>query len=455
VRNDEAEMSSLQTFHVARPDGKGTELLERETLALVLAGGNGTRLGALTRSECKPALPFAGKYRTIDFSLSNCVHSGIRRIAVLTQYEAQTLLGHIEQAWSFLPRQLGEFVDPWPAQQRSGTQRYGGTADALHRNLDLIRSLGPRLVLVLAGDHVYRMDYRAMLERHVNTSADVTVACVPVPRVEAPAFGIPTVSPGGRIRHFVEKPPLEHLPADAARVRASMGVYVFSLDYLCDRLAQDALDVNSAHDIGRNILPRAVNLDRVYAHDFVDPVTGAAEFWRDVGTLDSYWQAHMEVLEPSIAGRLFDARRPIFTHRRNLAPPVLPAGATGMVAGALVSDGCTIADARIRHSVLGHEVRVGAGSHIEHCVVLPGTTIGRNCRLQRAIIDRGCHVPDGTIVGRDATRDGERFHVSEGGIVLVTSEALAQSVAERDYPPAAFYPLVAVHAHERSARAGL
>jgi glucose-1-phosphate adenylyltransferase len=421
-------MSSLQKL---RPEGHGvaaSRLLERDTLALVLAGGNGTRLGALTRSSCKPALPFAGRYRTIDFSLSNCVHSGIRRIAVLTQYKAQTLIGHIEQAWSFLPRQLGEFVDLWPAQQRSGAQWYRGTADALHQNLDLIRSLRPRLVLVLAGDHVYRMDYRPMLERHVATGADVTVACVPVPRCEASSFGVPTVGSDARIRHFVEKPSPEQLPANAQPVRASMGVYVFSLDYLCERLSHDARDVTSAHDIGRNILPAAVTRDRVYAYDFVDPSTGAAEFWRDVGTLDSYWLAHMEVLEPSIAGWLFDANRPVFTHQRPLAPTVLAAGSTSRFSGALVGEGCGVDEAHIHQSVLGHEVRVGAGSRIEHCVILPGTTIGRDCRLRRAIIDSGCHIPDGTVIGWDSVRDAERFHVSQGGIALVTSDTLPGQV---------------------------
>jgi len=375
--------------------------LARETVALILAGGNGTRLGELTRWQCKPAVPFAGHFRNIDFTLSNCVNSGVRRVAVLTQYKAQSLINHIGAGWSFLAKPLGEFVEVWPAQQRLHTSWYVGTADAVHQNLDLLIAQRSRYTLVLAGDHVYKMDYRRLLEQHVATGADVTVACVPVPVEEAASFGVLGVDERQRVRSFIEKPQPSSLGLSPQRtVLASMGVYVFNTSYLKQQLERDAADAGSTHDFGRDILPRAVRDQHVAAYSFV-AADGQPGYWRDVGTLDAYWQAHMELLVPEPPIELYDPAWPILTSPEQLPPARLlnGAGRHGSVANSLLAGGVVVRGATVTNSVLAGNVHVSEGTVLDEAVVLPGARIGANCRLRRVIIDAGMEIPDGVSAG--------------------------------------------------------
>lgn len=374
--------------------------LSRETLALVLAGGNGSRLGDLTRWHCKPAISFAGHYRNIDFTLSNCVHSGVRRIAVLTQFKAQTLLNHIAGGWNFLAKPLGEFIEVWPAQQRIHKGWYAGTADAVHQNIDQILAQRNRYTLVLAGDHIYKMDYRELLARHARTGADVTVACVPIPVEQASAFGILGADTQQRVRSFIEKPRPETLSAAQTSVLASMGVYVFTTDYLVERLQRDAKLTESTHDFGADILPSAVREDHVVAHPFVDGA-GQPAYWRDVGTLQAYWHSHMELLLPEPPIDLSDPSWPIMTLPEQLPPARLlfDSPRQGMVANSLLAGGVVVRKAEVTNSVLASNVQVGEGSIVEEAVVLPNARIGSNCRLRRVIVASGMHVPDGTVSG--------------------------------------------------------
>jgi glucose-1-phosphate adenylyltransferase len=390
--------------------------LARETVALILAGGNGTRLGELTRWQCKPAVPFAGHFRNIDFTLSNCVNSGVRRVAVLTQYKAQSLINHIGAGWNFLAKPLGEFVEVWPAQQRLHTSWYVGTADAVHQNLDLLIAQRSRYTLVLAGDHVYKMDYRRLLEQHVATGADVTVACVPVPVEESGSFGVLGVDERQRVRSFIEKPQPSSLGLSTQRtVLASMGVYVFNTSYLKQQLERDAADAGSAHDFGRDILPRAVRDHHVSAYSFVD-TDGQPGYWRDVGTLDAYWQAHMELLVPEPPIELYDPAWPILTSPEQLPPARLlnGAGRYGSVANSLLAGGVVVRGATVTNSVLAGNVHVSEGTVLDEAIVLPGARIGANCRLRRVIIDAGMEIPDGVSAGwlpaatMDSIRTGAR-----------------------------------------------
>jgi glucose-1-phosphate adenylyltransferase len=380
----------------------GTETgLARDTVALILAGGNGTRLGELTRWQCKPAIPFGGHFRNIDFTLSNCVNSGVRRVAVLTQYKAQSLITHIAGGWNFLARPLGEFVDVWPAQQRLDSAWYAGTADAVHQNLDLLLAQRSRYTLVLAGDHVYKMDYRKLLEQHAKSGADVTVACVPVAVENSGAFGVLGIDERQRVCSFIEKPQPSSLGMSSQRtVLASMGVYVFSTAYLEQQLRRDAGDRDSAHDFGRDILPRAVREDHVAAYSFVDSA-GRPGYWRDVGTLDAFWQAHMELLTPEPPVELYDPAWPILTLPEQLPPARLlhTSGRHGFVADSLLSGGVVVRGATVTKSVLSANVHVADGTVIDEAVVLPNARIGANCKLRRVIIDAGVEIPDGTTVG--------------------------------------------------------
>jgi glucose-1-phosphate adenylyltransferase len=402
--------------------------LARATLALILAGGNGTRLGDLTRWQCKPAIPFAGRFRNIDFTLSNCVNSGVRRIAVLTQYKAQSLINHIAQGWSFLARPLGEFVEVWPAQQRLHGSWYAGTADAVYQNLDLIRAHRSRYTLVLAGDHIYKLDYRGLIARHAARGADVTVACVPVPVEQAGAFGILNVAEDHSVSSFIEKPiPSSLVPRGEHTVLASMGVYVFDTDYLAERLARDATRVDSVHDFGRDILPFAVREDRVTAYPFVN-ATGQPGYWRDVGTLDGYWQAHMDLLSPEPPIQLYDPSWPILTQPEQLPPAKLlyDSGRHGFVANSLLSGGVLVRGATVTNSVLAGNVSVAEGSLVDEAVILPNARIGANCKLRRVIIDAGLDIPDGTVVGWQAPAPVDA--VKSSGRVLL----LAQSTVSAD-----------------------
>jgi len=386
--------------------------LAGDTFALVLAGGNGTRLGELTRWQCKPAIAFAGHFRNIDFTLSNCVNSGLRRIAVLTQYKAQTLITHITGGWNFLAKPLGEFVEVWPAQQRLHKGWYAGTADAVHQNLDLVLAQRSRYTLVLAGDHIYKMDYLQLIERHAHSGADVTVACVPVPVHEVSSLGVLGVDLDHRVRSFIEKPAPESLGAAQDTVLASMGIYVFTTEYLADRLRRDASNWDSAHDFGRDILPAAVRTDHVVAHEFTDE-RGRPGYWRDVGTLDAYWQTHMELLVPEPPIDLYDPAWPIMTLSQPLPPARLlfDSARQGSVANSLLAGGVVICGAAVTNSVLSSNVRIGEGSTVDEAVVLPGARIGSNCRLRRVIVDEGMQVPDGTVVRAEAD-ESEKVRVT-------------------------------------------
>ena len=387
--------------------------LSRDAIALILAGGNGTRLGELTRWQCKPAIPFGGQFRNIDFTLSNCVNSGVRKIAVLTQYKAQSLIAHVTGGWDFLPRALGEFVDVWPAQQRIHTGWYAGTADAVYQNLDQVLAQRTPYTLVLAGDHIYKMDYRRLLEQHVASGAQVTVGCAPVPAEEAGAFGVLDVDAAQRVRSFIEKPAPSSLGVSPnTSVLASMGIYVFSTDYLAAALTRDASDACSGHDFGRNILPHAVREGAAVAHRFLDEL-GRPGYWRDVGTLDSFWHAHMELLAAEPPIDLYDPAWPIRTHSEPLPPAKLlcdPARHGGVV-NSLVAGGTVVRNATVTNSVLSANVSVGENTILDEVVILPDVRIGANCRLRRVIIDSNTVVPDGTVAGGGRvqllTRDAE------------------------------------------------
>jgi glucose-1-phosphate adenylyltransferase len=414
--------------------------LERETVALILAGGNGTRLGELTRWQCKPAITFGGHFRNIDFTLSNCVNSGVRRIAVLTQYKAQSLINHIGAGWNFLPRTLGEFVEIWPAQQRLHSSWYLGTADAVHQNLDLLIAQRSRYTLVLAGDHVYKMDYRRLLEQHASSGADVTVACVPVPVEDSASYGVLGVDDRKRVCSFIEKPLPSTLGAGGGQreILASMGVYVFNTGYLVEQLRRDAGEELSSHDFGRDILPKAVKEDHVAAFAFTD-ASGAPAYWRDVGTVDAYWQAHMELLAPEPPFELYDPAWPIITLPEQLPPAKLlyACGQQGFVANALLAGGVVVRGATVTNSVLAGKVQVDAGTLLDEVVALPGARIGANCRLRRVIIDAGVEIPNGTCIGGgtqsmpplDTARVGGRITLVSHNWTVPVDEDEMRSVA--------------------------
>ncbi|MEQ9462993.1 MAG: glucose-1-phosphate adenylyltransferase [Haliea sp.] len=405
--------------------------MTRDTLALVLAGGRGTRLGGLTTERAKPAVPFGGNMRIIDFALSNCVNSGIRRIGVLTQYKAHSLIRHLSLGWGFMRGELGEFVEVLPAQQRTNEGWYNGTADAVFQNVDIIRAHDPRFVLILGGDHIYKMDYGALLATHVENHADVTVGCMEVPLAEATAFGIMEIEPDGRVCGFAEKPALpQPIPEQPGYALASMGIYVFTADYLIERLLQDSQEPESEHDFGKDILPRAVQRDRVYAAPFRNQ-NGTRAYWRDVGTLDSYWAANMELIGVVPELDLFDTQWPIRTHQIQ-APPAKfvfdDDDRRGMAVDSMIASGCIVSGALVRHSVLFSNVRVEESSRVTDSVILPRVVIGPNCQIHKTVIETGCALPAGTVVGVDVEQDRRRFEVSPGGVVLVTPEMLQQSL---------------------------
>ncbi|HET9122367.1 MAG TPA: glucose-1-phosphate adenylyltransferase [Acidiferrobacteraceae bacterium] len=406
--------------------------LTRDTLALILAGGRGSRLKHLTLWRAKPAVPFGGKFRIIDFPLSNCFNSGIRRIGVLTQYKAHSLIRHIQRGWGSLRGEFGEYIDLLPAQQRIETSWYTGTADAVYQNLDIIRGHDLAHVLVLAGDHIYKMDYGPMIAHHVESGADITVGCLEVPLEEARAFGVMTADADGWVTEFHEKPeqpwPVE---PGSPRALASMGIYVFATDFLCAQLVRDADNPRSTHDFGHDIIPQAIRDYRVSAYRFRDLHTGQQAYWRDVGTVDAYWQANMELIGVSPDLNLYDSEWPIWTWQEQLPPAkfVFDDGdRRGVALDSTVSGGCVISGAAIRHSLLFSGVVVHSYAKVQDSVVLPHVDIGRHCDIRSAVIDKGCRIPPGTIIGVDREQDRQRFHVSEGGIVLVTPEMLGQAL---------------------------
>jgi glucose-1-phosphate adenylyltransferase len=403
--------------------------LGKRTLAVIMAGGNGTRLGDLTRWQSKPALPFGGQYRNIDFPLSNCVNSGIRRISLLTQYKSHSLIQHVAQGWNFLQPQMGEFVELWPAQQQRGKAWYAGTADAVFQNLDLIQDYGAERVLVLAGDHVYKMDYLAMIRAHAATGAAATVGCIEVPVEEATELGVMGVDAFGWVRRFDEKPAKPAaIPQNPSVALASMGIYVFDRELLSECLIADAKDAGSSHDFGRDILPALIERCGVLAYAFRDPKTGGPAYWRDVGTIDSYWRTNMELLDDEPRFDLHDVEWPIFTHRPH-CPPAKFIG-EGWARKSIVSGGCCMAG-HVERSVLSTGCNVGGGSIVSDSVLLPDVAIGRDCRISRAIIDAGCTVPDGTVIGDSLLDAAEAYERSAGGVTLVTPRMLERTVRHR------------------------
>jgi len=403
----------------------------RETLAVVMAGGRGTRLGPLTAHESKPAIPFGGKYRIIDFTLSNCINSGIYKICVLTQYRAHSLIRHIQRGWSFWREEFDEFVELLPAQERYETsQWYQGTADAVYQNLDIIADHRPSYVLVLAGDHIYKMDYGLMTATHIENDADVTVGCVEVPLSDARHFGLMVVDDDYRVIGFQEKPEQpQPSPGRTDSALASMGIYLFSTDYLIELLQEDADSPESSHDFGRDILPRIYRDRRVMACPFNALETGDQGYWRDVGTLDAYWAANLELIGVTPPLNLYDRDWPIRTAAIQLPPAKFVFDRDdrrGMAVDSMVSAGCIISGALIRHSLLFNDVRVNSFSKITDSVLLPGVTVGRNCRIHRAIIDSNCRIPEKMEIGVDPETDSKRFHVTPEGIVLVCPEMLDQ-----------------------------
>lgn len=388
--------SANRVWHdVRQPDGASGSLAD-DTVAVVLAGGKGTRLEPLTREICKPALPFGARYRSIDFSLSNCVNSGIRRIGVATQHKPDALLEHLEHTWGGVLAEREQFIAPWRAEARAPGNGYRGTADAVYRNLRTIEELGRRLVLVLAGDHVYRMDYRPMLEQHCARGAAVTIGCVEIPLDEASQFGVLTMDRYGRIDRFVEKPKtLVEVPrGTGGRVLGSMGIYVFDADVLSRALRLDALSATSSHDFGHDVLPRLIRDADAFAWEFRAEGGGEPGYWRDIGTIDTYWRAHMELLDPSPPLRLDEPEWPI--------PCSRAAARTGKPFGnSLVAANATIMGT-VQRSVVFDGVEIGCAAELVDTVVLPGAAIGAGCRLRGVVVDSGCRVPDGTVVDRSA-----------------------------------------------------
>ncbi len=404
--------------------------LTRNTLAVILAGGRGTRLKDLTRWRAKPAVPFGGKFRIIDFPLSNCMNSGIRQISVLTQYKSHSLLRHIQRGWSFLRGEFGEFVELVPAQQRIETSWYEGTADAVYQNLDILRLHDPRYVLILAGDHVYKMDYGPMVAHHVDHQADMTIGCLEVPLEQARSFGVMTVNGEGRITAFAEKPeqPMPS-PGNPELAVASMGIYVFNREFLFEQLISDADNRESSHDFGKDIIPKVISKHRVIAYSFRDAMTNRQAYWRDVGTVDAFWEANMELIGVTPELNLYDDNWPIWTYQEQLPPAKFvfdDDDRRGMAVDSMVSGGCIISGGLVRHSLLFSKVRVQSRAQVEDSVILPDVDIGENCQVFSAVIDKGCRIPAGTVIGKDREADRQRFYVSPGGIVLVTPEMLGQ-----------------------------
>jgi glucose-1-phosphate adenylyltransferase len=409
-------------------------LLTRNAMVLVLAGGRGSRLHELTEWRAKPAVHFGGNFRIVDFALSNAINSGIRRIGVLTQYKAHSLIRHLRDGWCGFNRVLGEFVDVLPASQRIDAGWYRGTADAVYQNIDIIRDHNPETVLILSGDHIYKMDYGPLLAFHAEREADITISCVEI-RVEeaAGAYGVLQVDESGRVIAFEEKPanPSE-IPGQPGYCLASMGNYVFRTDLLYGQLIQDADNEKSNHDFAMNIIPEVIRSHRVYAYPFRDRKTGKRAYWRDVGTLDAYWEANIELLDVTPELNLYDSVWPIQTNQLQLPPAKFVFNnddRRGMAVDSMVSGGCVISGAKLDRALLYPNVKVHSYACVEQSVVLPEVTIGRHAVISRAIIDRGCEIPKRMVIGQDPEEDRRRgFHVTGHGIVLVTPDMLGQSI---------------------------
>ncbi len=406
--------------------------LTRDTTALILAGGRGSRLKDLTQWRAKPAVPFGGKFRIIDFPLSNCVNSGIRKVAIMTQYKSHSLIRHIQNGWGFLRAEFGEFVELIPAQQRTSDEWYSGTADAVFQNLDILRSYKSKYIVILAGDHIYKMDYGPMLAFHVENQADMTIGCIETPIEDARAFGVMSVDDSNAVVDFREKP--EHpqpMPGRDDVALASMGIYVFNTEFLFQKLIADAGVPGSSHDFGKDIIPGCIGKQRVYAYSFRDPVTQDQAYWRDVGTVDAFWAANLELIGITPELNMYDKVWPIWTYQEQLPPAKFvfdDEGRRGMAVDSMVSGGCIVSGATVRHSLLFSNVHVHSYAVLQDCVVMPDVEIGENCRLSKVVVDKGCRIPEGTVIGEDRAEDERRFSVSAGGVVVVTPEMFGQDL---------------------------
>jgi len=422
----------------AKQDPRGASMSElaRDALALVLAGGRGSRLGPLTDWRAKPAVPFGGKFRIIDFSLSNCVNSGVRRIGICTQYKAQSLIRHVQRGWSFLDGRFQEFVELLPAQQRVTSDWYRGTADAVYQNLDILRRHAPKYVLILAGDHVYKMNYARLLAEHVSRGANVSIACVDVPIELADQYGVMALGDDARVARFDEKP-ADPAPAPGRTdvALASMGVYAFDAAFLYDELVRDAADDASEHDFGRNIIPSMIARGcKVYGHRFADSCVNMVEdrpYWRDVGTIDAYWEANLDLTHVTPDLNLYDDAWPIWTYQAQLPPAKFVfenADRVGTALDSLVSGGCIISGSMVRRSMLFSNVHVHSYCDIEDSVILPDVEIHRHVKLRKCVIDRYCVLPPGAEIGFDPEADRRRFFVTDRGVTLVIPEMLGQDM---------------------------
>lgn len=405
-------------------------------MALVLAGGRGSRLHMLTDKRAKPAVFFGGKFRIIDFALSNCVNSGITRIGVVTQYKSHSLLRHLQAGWSFLRNQFNEFIDLLPAQQRVDEEHwYQGTADAVYQNIDIIKNHHPKYIVILAGDHIYKMDYTALVMDHIRHGLPLTVACIPIPRAEASAYGVMAVDKDWVITDFVEKPKdPPSMPGDANKSLASMGIYVFDADFLYDILQKDFENKDSHRDFGMDIIPALVKARKAHAHDFSISCIrnkGCPEicYWRDVGTIDAYWEANMDIASVQPQLDVYDTNWPIWTHQVQMPPAKFVQdinGTSSIVRNSVTSAGCIVSGSSVVHSVLFSAARVHSNCFLTDAVVLPSCVVHRGCRLTKVILDRGCELPRNLVIGENPELDARRFYRSAGGVVLVTRDMLAK-----------------------------
>lgn len=402
--------------------------LTQNAIALILAGGRGSRLKNMTDWRAKPAVPFGGKFRIIDFPLSNCINSGIRKIGILTQYKSDSLIRHTQQGWGFLRGEFGEYVDLMPAQQRHDENSwYQGTADAIFQNLDILRSRAPEHIIILAGDHIYKMDYGSMLADHVAQNADLTIGCLEVSLEDAKAFGVMHINENRHVKDFVEKPSNPPtMPGKPDKALASMGIYVFNSAFLFDQLEKDAANADSTHDFGHDIIPSVISTHTVNAYPFLN-LQGKQSYWRDVGTLDAYWSANMELAQVNPELNLYDQTWPIWTYQAHTPPAKFvfdDDDRRGYAVDSLVAGGCVVSGSVVKKSVLFSNVRINSYSVIKDSLLLPEVNVGRNCRITKTIIEEGCQIPEGTIIGENRADDEKRFHVSPGGVVLVTPDML-------------------------------
>jgi glucose-1-phosphate adenylyltransferase len=411
--------------------------LTSRSMAFVLAGGRGSRLKELTDRRVKPAVYFGGKTRIIDFALSNAMNSGIRKMAIATQYKAHSLIRHVQRGWSFFRAERNEFMDILPASQRGGDERwYAGTADAVAQNVDIIDSYGIDYIIILAGDHIYKMDYELMLQQHVDQNAEVTIGCLTVPRMEATAFGVMATDKDGRITSFLEKPAdPPGMPDDPSSALASMGIYVFNWKFLRELLISDAEDPNSTHDFGNDLIPAIVKNGKAMAHRFdVSCVrdAGAPAYWKDVGTVDAFWQANIDLTDFTPDLNLWDRNWPIWTYSESVPPAKFihdEKDRRGIAISSMVSGGCIISGTEVRNSLLFTEVHTNSYAVLDHAVVLPYVTVSRSARLRNVVIDRGVVIPEGLVVGEDPQDDAKWFRVSEKGITLITQDMLDKRAA--------------------------